>query len=222
MIKSVVFDLDDTLFSEYQFVLSGFRAVSTWLTINCAVRGFFPVAELLFRDGKRGNIFNLALDQLDVGYDDEYIRKLIQVYREHQPELSLYDDAKWAIDHFRQNKRLGIITDGNLITQRNKISALNIDEYFDIIIYSDEFGRESWKPSEVPYRKIMDAFEYSGDEFVYIADNPAKDFITAKKLNWQTIQICREAGEYTHLLLDNAHEADIKIDSLHELKKLIS
>jgi putative hydrolase of the HAD superfamily len=221
MIKAVVFDLDDTLYPEHQYVLSGFRAVSNWLTTNGAVRGFYPVAKSLFREGKRGNIFNLALDQLDVVYDDKYIHKLIQVYREHQPVLSLYDDAKWAIDHFRQNKRLGIITDGYLVTQRNKINALNIAECFDAIICSDEFGRESWKPSEVPYQKIMDAFKCKGEECVYVADNPAKDFITAKKLNWQAIQICREDGGYSQKLPDNAYAADIKIDSLHVLITLI-
>lgn len=41
MIKVVVFDLDDTLFPEHEFVLSGFRVVSNWVTTQYSITGFF-------------------------------------------------------------------------------------------------------------------------------------------------------------------------------------
>lgn len=221
MIKIIVFDLDDTLFPEREFVRSGFQAVANWMLKKYAVTGFFEVAWKLFELGKRGQIFNLTLEQLGFEYEPWIIQQLLQVYREHQPTLSLHPDAQWAIDYFKGSKQLGIITDGYLTTQRNKVADLNIQEIFDIIIYSDLYGRENWKPSPVPYLKIMDFIGCQGSECVYVGDNPHKDFVTAKKLGWITVRICRQGGEYSSVTLEAEYEADSTIISLTELAAFI-
>ncbi len=221
MIRAIVFDLDDTLFPEHQFVLSGLRTVGEWVSTYLSRPGFYAKAEQLFREGRRGNIFNLALDQLGMVYDQKLIANLIDVYRNHKPNLSLYEDASWAIDYYKGKKQLGILTDGYLETQRNKVEALGLSEIFEAIVYSDEFGREHWKPSEIPYRKLMEKLTCNGDECVYIADNPGKDFISARALGWQTIHICRKGGEYAHLIAETHHDANNRIVSLFQLKELI-
>lgn len=222
MIKTVVFDLDDTLYAEHQFVHSGFRTVDRWLFAETGVSGFFTSAINIFNGGMRGNIFDLALAGLGIQPGCDLIARLVNVYREHKPEITLYDDARWALGYFNQSKNLGMITDGHLITQQNKVAALNIASFFDVIVYTDELGRENWKPSALPYRKIMDSLNCCGDECVYIADNPVKDFITAKKLGWKTIQISRGYGEYSHVCPDEEHQAETTIVSLVELETLLA
>lgn len=221
MIRAVVFDLDDTLFPEHQFVLSGFRAIDAWLRDSRGITGFFDKAEGLFHAGVRGTIFNQVLDSLSINYVHSDINDLIRVYREHTPEINLHDDARWAIDYFRQSHKLAIITDGYLVTQKSKIAALDIADIFDVIICTDEFGRANWKPSEMPYRKVMAAVECSGEECVYIADNPLKDFVSAKKLGWETIQIVRTDGQYSQVFPDESHKAEHIITSLYELEQLL-
>lgn len=221
MLKAIVFDLDDTLFPEHEFVWSGFQAVSSWVATKYAVTGFFEVAWQFFEQGKRQNIFNLALEKLRVQYDSGVIQELIQVYRQHKPTISLYEDAKSAIAYFKHNYQLGIITDGYLTTQRNKVAALGIESSFEAIIYSDLYGRENWKPSPIPYQKIMELLVCLGSECLYVADNPSKDFVTANKLNWMTVQICRERGEYSKIISKDSYLANFKIHSLLELKDLI-
>lgn len=220
MLKAVVFDLDDTLFPEYEFVWSGFQAVSDWVATKYASTGFFEVAWQFFQQGNRNNIFNLALEKLRVEYETDVIQELVQIYRQHKPTISLYEDAKWAIAYFK-NYQIGMITDGYLLTQQNKVEALGIEPSFDAIIYSDAYGRENWKPSPLPYKKIMNLLECSGKECVYIADNPSKDFVTANTLDWMTVQICRVHGEYSKILSKKSHEAKFKIKSLLELKNII-
>ena len=200
MIKLLVFDLDDTLFPEREFVRSGFQAVGAWMLNKYSVAGFFEVAWKFFKDGKRGKIFNLTLEQLGVEYGPPMIQELLQIYREHKPTLSLYNDAQWAINYFKKDKQLGIITDGYSITQRNKVEALKIEANFDTVIYSDLYGRENWKPSPVPYLKVMELTGCKGAECIYIGDNPRKDFVTAKNLDWMTVKICREEGEYSKIM----------------------
>lgn len=221
MTEVLVFDLDDTLFPEHEFVLSGFQAVSNWVATRYSVLGFFEVAWQFFKEGKRHHIFNLALEQLRVEYEPRMIQELLQIYREHKPNIFLHEDAKWAIDYFKYSKQLGLITDGYLLTQRNKVNSLKIEATLHTIVYSDLYGRENWKPSPVPYLKIMESIGCRGAECMYVGDNPRKDFVTAKQLDWMTVQICREGGEYSSIMTEKSHEAERKITSLFELKELL-
>jgi len=218
----VVFDLDDTLFPEEQFVMSGFRAVDVWLEQNRLVRGFLPIAEQIFHEGERKSVFNRALLQLAVCFDDSLISTLLTVYREHLPQIDLFDDAKWAIALARQHARTAIITDGYLKMQHNKVHALALNGRFDLIVYSDIFGRDGWKPSPQPYREVMTTLGCTGDECLYIGDNPTKDFITARKLGWKTVRIARENGIYRDVQSDAEHEADKIITDLWQLEHIIS
>lgn len=221
MIKVLVFDLDDTLFPEHEFVRSGFQAVANWLEKNYSIPNFFAVAYKLFERGKRGNIFNLALEEIGVKYESEIITEILQVYRTHFPKITLHNDAKSTISYFQNKKKLGIITDGYLRVQQNKVQALRIETDFDWIIYTDFYGRDCWKPSPVAYLKAMEWSQATGSECVYIGDNPNKDFVTAKQLNWLTIQICREFGEYANATTLDSHKADLKIKSLMDLMTVI-
>ena len=219
---NVVFDLDDTLFPEEQFVMSGFRAVDNWLDREHHVQGFYPIAEQVFQDGDRKSVFNTALQQLGHPYDDTFIATLVSIYREHHPHITLFEDAQWAIANARKHTRIAIITDGYLTMQRNKVQALDLDDKFTLIVYSDIFGRDGWKPSPLPYQKVTSSFGCAGKDCIYIGDNPTKDFVTARKLGWQTVRIARANGIYRDVQPDAEHEADQVISDLRQLEYIIS
>src|SRR5438270_652065 len=88
-IHTLVFDLDDTLFAESEFVRSGFRAAGAWLHQNRGRIGFAGEAERLFAAGHRGRIFDEALTQLGAPVDPTLVQQLVTVYREHTPHLTL-------------------------------------------------------------------------------------------------------------------------------------
>ncbi len=218
MINAVVFDLDDTLFAEHEFVRSGFCAVGVWVERRFARRDFFPIAWELFHNGERTRIFDRTLDALSIPHDPELIQDMVDVYRDHFPRLTLLEDARAILDAVEGKKKLGIITDGFLNAQKNKVKALKLEERFDAIVYSDQFGREGWKPSPQPYQKIMELLRCTGPECLYVGDNPAKDFVTARALGWKTVQISRENGVYASVVARDAdHEPDGKIASLLDL-----
>ncbi len=150
MNRVVVFDLDDTLFPEWQFVLSGFHAAGEWLQSTHQLSGFENHARELFEAGSRRNIFDLALEKLGRVADKSMINEMVRVYREHPPRIQLYKDAAWAINHFRARGPL-VITDGYLVTQQNKFAALNVGVAFKAVVFSDALGRDCWKPSPAPY-----------------------------------------------------------------------
>ena len=88
---------------------------------------------------------------------------------------------------------MSLITDGRSITQRNKLRALGIESFFKSIIISEEVKSE--KPSENNFRMVMNS--KSKENYIYIADNPKKDFITPNKLGWTSICLL-DRGQNVH------------------------
>jgi len=196
-IEVVVFDLDDTLYPERSFVRSGFRAVSDYLVQAGATRqDLFHTMWQRFCDGARGRIFNETLQDAGILPDEALIRRMIDIYRTHLPDIHPHPDALFALKNLHGRKRLGLITDGPAVSQRGKVRALGIEHYFDILVFTDELGRESWKPSPAGYKKIMDALKVKGEECLYVGDNPAKDFVGARALGWKTVRVRRKDGIY--------------------------
>jgi putative hydrolase of the HAD superfamily len=197
-LRAVVFDLDDTLFPEGAYVASGFRAVGDALAREHRIEGFGPRAAAGAAAGPRGDVFDEALRQSGVAADE--VRRLVPwcvaQYRAHLPEISLFPEAHEALEMLQGKVKIGVLTDGWLVAQRRKVEALGLAARVDAVVYSDSFGREHWKPSEVPYRAVAEALGVAHDACVYVADNPGKDFITARALGWRTIQVAR-AGQ-TH------------------------
>ncbi|MGL5933444.1 MAG: HAD family hydrolase [Cetobacterium sp.] len=219
--KIIIFDLDDTLISEREYIKSGFDIIALELSKKYKVE-FVLIREemdkLFLEDSK--NLFNRVLDKFNCDYDQDYIISLIKLYRNHTPKIKLYDDAKKILEYLKDNGySMGLITDGYKESQRKKIEVLDIQKYFEQIIVTDELGREFWKPSKVPYSLMKENFRCDYKDMVYIGDNIQKDFVTANCLGIETIQIVRENGVYINIIEDVKYHAKIKIKSLDEIKK---
>ncbi len=223
MINTVVFDLDDTLYLERDYVESGFKAVDAFLQEK-GIEGFFQSSWSYFEKGGRGDTFNVALDDLGVTYDKRFITGLIAVYREHIPNISLLPDSLKIIKALQGKYHLGLITDGYSQVQNNKVDALGLRSLLDYVVITDNLGKsgEFWKPHVKPYQTTSTNFSASSYECLYIGDNIKKDFVAANKLGWTTVQICREGGEYNEQYLSRMYEADYQITSLNELPELLS
>ena len=82
--EAVVFDLDDTLFPEREFVRSGFAAVGAWMQRDRGVVGFGAAAWRRFEAGERKRAFDEALAELEVASEPGLVEKLVSIYREHR------------------------------------------------------------------------------------------------------------------------------------------
>lgn len=220
---AIVFDLDDTLFPERDYVLSGFAAVDQWLREKRGITGFFVSAERLFSDGNRGHIFDDVLAQQGIADATNLVPELVAVYRSHIPKISLHADARSMIERFHGKYKLGLITDGYAAAQRRKVEALGVSEWFDSIIYTDDLGRENWKPSPLSFQLTMERLGVVGEKCVYVGDNPRKDFAAPNALNWQTVWVLREEGEYGKIAentMPREYRAKMKISTLYLLHEI--
>lgn len=79
--------------------------------------------------------------------------------------------------------KLGIITDGRVEGQKNKILALHLDELMDEIIITDALGGEQFrKPCDIAFRILLTKWRIAPSEMLYIGDNLAKDFQACRQL----------------------------------------
>lgn len=214
-VQTFVFDLDDTLYPESQFVLSGFAAAGAWLERERGVAGLAAGAAELFQRGVRGRIFDEALPALGLASDPVLLKRLVEVYREHEPRLTLYPDAARLLARLQGRCSLALLTDGWAQTQRNKARALGLEKLIPARIYSDELGGPGcWKPSPRPYEAVMRMLGGSGADYLYVGDNPKKDFQGARALGWRTVRVRRPEGEHARAEPEPGSEADEEISSL--------
>lgn len=172
----VVFDLDDTLCPERDFVRSGFQAVADLL----GAPALGPQMLEWFDAGEK-DAFGRALRESESTLEKG---ELSSCYREHVPTLELAPGVRGFMEALREaGHPLGLMTDGRSLTQRNKIKALGIEELLDEILISEEFG--SGKPEERNFRHFEQTFP--GRPLAYIGDNIAKDFVTPNRLGWLSV-----------------------------------
>jgi len=224
MVTCVVFDMDDTLYAEVDYCKSGFRAVADWLAKSGTEANGEQIYENLwqiFSDGNHTTTFNEALENLNIDYDNEFIGELIKTYRQHRPQILLPDESRAVLENFYQRYKMALVTDGFLPGQELKVDALGIKKYFECIVYTELLGREYWKPSPAGFEKVLEYFNVTGDECVYIADNPAKDFIAPNKLGFMTVQLVTAGGVHKTGPADKEAQAKCVIDSISQLPGLL-
>lgn len=181
--KVFVFDLDDTLYSERDFEKSGIEFVYKNFNIK------HIELESILNNRKNW------IEQIIIGSNNQItLQMVLDIYRNHFPTIPLYKDAKVFLEKLlSQGSEMSLITDGRSITQRNKLKALGIDSYFKNIIISEEINSE--KPSEYNFRMVMN--NKDSENYIYIADNPNKDFVTPNKLGWTSICLL-DRGQNVH------------------------
>ena len=223
-VQVIVFDLDDTLFPERQYVQSGFKAVSTFLREQGLVeQDTFPTMWRRFIAGERSEVFNRVLEEYGVAPQKNLIDSLVRVYRTHLPEISLYPDALAVLDYFHERKQLALISDGYKQTQTAKLAALGIKHYFNAVVLTDQLGRDCWKPSPMGFKNVMQSLGGKPAEYVYIGDNPLKDFAAPRQLGWKSIYVKRPQGVYAGEIAPNErYEADFLVSDLYEAAKLLA
>ncbi len=221
---TVVFDLDDTLYPERQWALSGFRAAERWAKGALGLDGLAADMSRLLDEGHRGRIFDMVLSERLGDAPPDTVKALVDAYRANVPELTLFDDAQWVLDHLAPHMALGLVTDGEEDLQSKKIAALGIAPRFASLVITGALGanREFWKPHRKPFETVAAVLPKDGRRFVYVGDNPSKDFISPNAMGWLTVQIVRPGGIHDGAKTAEGGEPMHKIESLRELPELLA
>ena len=226
MRKAVIFDLDDTLISEKDYIQSGYLHVAKVLSKRIEILEETIYSDLLelFKHNSK-NVFNRLFDKYEIKYSKEMIMELVGEYRSHFPNISVFDDVIPCLNELKKARiKTGIITDGYAIGQRQKIRAIGADKYFDEIIVTDELGRKYWKPHPKAFEIMKELLNVRFSDKVYIGDNVTKDFVSPNRLGMKTVCIYREQGIYDikNQFFGNDFHAVYSIKNLYDLPYILN
>lgn len=220
----VAFDLDDTLYKEHAYVKSALRHIADFLGNKYGL-----IADELFLEMSRSKVnhFDALYGYLSTkGYViEETISDLLKLYRNHFPNINLDKETLDALKQIVETcARLAIITDGRAIGQIYKVLALGLDKFVPLqnLSISEVIGSD--KHSAGPFMRMMKR-NADCDTFVYIGDNPEKDFIWPNRLGWTTIMLLDKTNENIHSQdtenRNSSSLAQYEISSIAELPSLL-
>ena len=206
-------DLDDTLYNEVDFVISGYNHIYKWILKNLNI-------DIQYKPNKKdviNNIENHIQTFIKKNYfEEKYLVKFIKLMREHKPNISLSNSNLKKLKVISKTfKNLVLVTNGRSISQRNKLQSLNIKMFFKEILISEEFGLK--KPDRIFYEKIIE--KYKNYNLIFIGDNIDIDLITPINKGLKTILI-RNLNNRIHKLNSN-HPSIKEIDLIYDEFSLI-
>jgi putative hydrolase of the HAD superfamily len=210
MNKTIVFDLDDTLYKEIEYLKSAYNFICNYLNLDI----YEEMMNLYFQEK---DVFDIIIKRYNLCTNKS---TFVNLYRNHFPNISLDVETREMITYLKcEGYSLGIITDGRSTTQRNKIEALEINKLFDLIIISEEIGSE--KPN---INNFLPFHDFNSESYFYIGDNINKDFYAPNKLNWLTVQLLDNGLNIKRktIFLGELYNPKFQIKSLRELKKILN
>ncbi len=221
-IKGIIFDLDHTLFDRYStfYALKDdfYNAFKKYLSEKTTPRdicialingdkhylyyGWDKIAEYVFSL----NLFSTKISNIDFKET---------VFSCFEKKAIPFDYSIPVLDKLIKNGyKTGLITNGKSELQRKKISILNLENKFDEIIISGEFGKH--KPDLSIFQEMSKRIEIAPENLVYVGDHPINDVDAAAKAGYKTIWV-KTNGTW----IEGCKEPTYSINSIKELPSLL-
>ena len=218
---AIVFDMDDTLYPEQEYIRSGYRAVAERLSNDSLEKGkIFDMLWDIFSHDPREKVFNTVLDRLGYDQTPELIQVLIRLYREHIPDIKPSEGVVELLGYLSGKYKLGLITDGYMPGQQNKVNSLGVGGFFDSIVFTEELGREFWKPAAMGFEMTAERLGVSHNKCVYIGDNLKKDFVAPNALGWKTIFYKADFQVHKECPVADGGDPQFSISDLQRLREI--
>jgi putative hydrolase of the HAD superfamily len=217
-ISAVIFDLDNVLYDEKDYFYAAFDKVAAYLSNRCNIPEQKIYEKLVSDFQKKSSMYPRLFNDIiaDCGLDQKLITEILELFSNIKPDLKLYPGSEKLLSALKEQKmKLGLVTNGSVTTQRNKIQLLKVEKYFDVIVYARDLGIDKDKPNPDPYKATLDMMGVKPEEAICIGDNPYTDFLGAKKLGIRTVRL--QVGEFRYVRLNQEYEADLTLTSLNEI-----
>ncbi len=220
---TVVFDLDDTLFDEIDYLLSAYWEIARLLEERGTMsrRQAFSILE-----SNRGrDAFDRLLDSEGENVTMT-VAEMVDIYRTHTPRLTLPAEVESTLNSLKANPkvdRMAVMTDGRVNTQTAKFNALGLDKWIDpsLLVISEAAGGD--KLSGLPHAVIERLTSASPDNIMYIGDNVAKDFIEANRRGWITVMVPPgpDAIHHATRILDKSYRPQVTLSKFADILEIL-
>jgi putative hydrolase of the HAD superfamily len=221
-INAVIFDLDEVLYDEQQYFYAAFDKIAGFLSEQSKFTRKQILNKLVVDLQKKSSMYPRLFNDLlsEFNLEQVLLKDVLALFSTVKPDLSLYLGVENLLQSLKDQKiKLGLLTNGNVETQQNKVSLLKLEKYFDAIMYARTLGICNEKPNPKAFSAILSALHIKPEEAIYVGDNPHTDFLGAKKLGIKTIRL--RTGEFKDVHLGLEFEAELTAESVAELDLII-
>jgi HAD superfamily hydrolase (TIGR01549 family) len=200
-IKAVFFDLDDTLHDHlYPFSKAfkdSFPKLFEQIDVASLYKKFRDFSDLLWKNYSNQELtleelriarIVMALEFFQKDITNEQASKFQAQYELNLDNLKLFAEVPELIKVLKAKEKLfGIITNGPVQHQFNKINSLGLTNYVsrDHIIISDEVGVA--KPNKQIFHYVAQKINMIPSEIVYIGDSWPNDVVAPMEAGWNAI-----------------------------------
>ncbi len=221
MIQALVFDLDDTLYPEGEFVTSGYRSVARYVADRWSCSFEDVLSTMLGALNERGK--EGVFPALQARYPEASISlgEMVEVYRHHNPAIRLFPGYRELLREFASRYRLGIITDGLPAVQARKVQALELEGVIDKIIYTWDYGSEREKPHPFAFALMLESIRTDPESALFIGDNFQKDCGGAHGAGMKYVQIRHAASGGNPCGAARPETSELIINTLFELPQIL-
>jgi putative hydrolase of the HAD superfamily len=138
----------------------------------------------------RAPIFSEIFENYDADTDPDVAAT---AYREEiAASLVPVADAELLIDRLRERYRVGLLTNGPIVAQRDKIETLGWADLFDETVVTGELS--AGKPDSRAFEAILGSLSVPAAEAVYVGDQVRTDVHGAKDTGMRAIQVLYDGG----------------------------
>lgn len=210
-IEAVIFDLDYTLAvpkRDRQSLLEDATEAVGGPSIDRAA--YLEAHRRVHARRTRAPIFERLLDERDSTASPE---RLAREYRERiARSLVPVPGVEALIDELKRTYAVGLLTNGPIVAQRNKLEVLGWTDRFDATVITGELP--AGKPDPRAFEAILSALTVEAGRSVYVGDQPITDVDGAKRAGMFAVQVLYPGGPDRHPRADNAIERSRLVEDL--------
>ena len=168
-VTTVGFDMDGTLYDEYDFIKQVYSEINRKLIQNENILSF-----MLNRWIEKGSSYPYIFDEAyekckNISYEQEdFTQKALGIFRNYTPVLFLSERNKTLLLYFQRNFKLFLVTDGCHELQKKKFMSLKLSKYFDerYVVFTGEYAPDYHKPNT----KSLEFIDLNLDRSVFFGD----------------------------------------------------
>ena len=160
-------------------------------------------------------VFPYALHRL--GLDEDQAIRVARSASWDKNKLVLYPDARFVLQHYHGQCMLGLIANQSPGTV-DRLRAYEIDDYFDLVLASDELGMA--KPDPAIFAHALMQTDCDPAKTWMVGDRLDNDIRPANIAGWRTIRILNGYNQKQRPR-DEMDVPDFTIDSLREILDII-
>jgi HAD superfamily hydrolase (TIGR01549 family) len=220
-VAGVVFDLDDTLFDQKDWILRKLDGLWDRLRDELPPREtFLDELLLIIEEGNRSHLFDAYCAKQSL--TDALRRRMIEIYRRVQPESArLYPDVLPVLEQLRRSGlRIGLLTDNPASSQRMKLDVTGLWRRLDAVVFTDEHGAP--KPHRQAFHLIAERLGVDAGRLAMVGDHPWRDIRGALEAGFSCAFQVRRNGALFNFSADlvariRPQDRTTQVADLHEV-----